>query len=296
MLALPAEALILDRGAFRIGTEQRWIAGAVGLAEAMPARDERDGFFVVHRHAEEGFADVFGGGNRIGIAIRAFRIDVDEAHLHGAERLGQLALAAIAFVAEPGAFRAPVKFFRLPHVGAAAGKTESLEAHRLERDIAGENVEIGPGNLAAVFLLDRPQQAARFVEVGVVRPRIERREALLSGAGAAAAIGDAVGARAVPRQANEQAAIVAEVGRPPRLRIGHQCPQILDHGVELEALELFGVVEILAHRVGLGRVVVQNLYVQLLRPPVAIPGSMARERALARVLVVGFCVHETLLH
>ena len=111
----------------------------MGLAEGMAARDERDGFFVVHRHAEEGFADVFGGRDRIGIAIRAFRIDVDEAHLHGAERLCELAFAAVAFVAQPGAFRAPVEFFRLPHVGAAAGKTESLEAHRLERDVAGEN-------------------------------------------------------------------------------------------------------------------------------------------------------------
>ena len=49
-----------------------------------------------------------GGRERIGIAVRAFRIDVDQAHLHGAERLGELALAAVALVAEPGAFRAPV--------------------------------------------------------------------------------------------------------------------------------------------------------------------------------------------
>src|SRR5689334_22155894 len=53
MLALPAEALILDRAAFRIRPDQRRIAGAMGLAEGVPASDQRDGLFVVHRHAEE---------------------------------------------------------------------------------------------------------------------------------------------------------------------------------------------------------------------------------------------------
>ena len=60
VLALPAEALILDRGAFRLGADQRRIAGAVGLAEGVTAGDQRHGLFVVHRHAEEGFADVLG--------------------------------------------------------------------------------------------------------------------------------------------------------------------------------------------------------------------------------------------
>jgi hypothetical protein len=58
VLALPAEALILDRAAFRLRADQRRIAGAVGLAEGVAAGDQRDGLFVVHRHAEEGLADV----------------------------------------------------------------------------------------------------------------------------------------------------------------------------------------------------------------------------------------------
>src|SRR5215472_13515036 len=40
---------------------------------------------------------------------------------------------------------------------------------------------------------------------------------LLSGAGAAAAVCDAVGAGEMPRHPNEQPTIVAEVGRPPIL-------------------------------------------------------------------------------
>ena len=130
VLALPAEALILKGAAFRLRSDQRRVARAVGLAEGVAAGDQRDGLLVVHRHAEERFADVFRGGERVRIAVRPFRIDVDQAHLHGAERLRELALAAVAFVAEPGALGAPVQLFRLPDIGAAAGEAERLEAHR----------------------------------------------------------------------------------------------------------------------------------------------------------------------
>ena len=242
----------------------------MGLAEGVAAGDQRDGLLVVHRHAGEGLADVAGRGDGIGLAVRPFRIDVDEAHLHGAERIGELALAAVALVAQPRAFRTPVELFRLPGVDAAAGEAEGLEAHRFERDVADQDVEVGPGDLAAVLLLDRPQQAARLVEVGVVRPAVERREALLAAAGAAAAVGDAIGAGAVPGHADEQAAVVTEVGRPPVLRIRHQGMQVLDHRVQVEALELLGVVERLAHRIGAGRMLVEALEAQLVRPPVTV--------------------------
>ena len=131
MRALPAEALVFQRARFRLGSNQRGIAGAVGLAERVAAGDQRDGLFVVHRHAEEGLADVLGRGERIGIAVRSGRIDVDQAHLNGAERLGELAFAAVAFIAEPGAFGTPVKLFRLPDIGATTSETKRLEAHRI---------------------------------------------------------------------------------------------------------------------------------------------------------------------
>ncbi len=259
----------------------------MGLAEGVAAGDQRDGLLVVHRHAREGLADIARRGERVRIAVRAFRIDVDQAHLHGAERALQLAVAAVALVRQPLAFGSPVDvLLGLPDVGAAAAEAEGLEAHRFERDVAGQDHQVGPGDLAAVFLLDRPQQPARLVEVAVVRPAVERREALLSGSGAAAAVADAVGAGAVPGHADEQRPVVAEVGRPPVLRIGHQGMQVLDHGVEVEALELLGVVERLAHRIGQAGLLVQDLNVQLVRPPVTVgPGSgRVHHRALARAL------------
>jgi hypothetical protein len=59
----------------------------VGLAEGVAAGDERDGLLVVHRHAGEGLADVARRGERIGVAVGALGVDVDQAHLHGGERV-----------------------------------------------------------------------------------------------------------------------------------------------------------------------------------------------------------------
>jgi hypothetical protein len=63
----------------------------------------------------------------------------------------------------------------------------------------------------------------------------------------------------VPGHADEERPIVAEVGRPPILRIRHQGTQVLDHGVEIEAFEFLGVVECRAHRVGQRGVLVKDL-------------------------------------
>ena len=91
--ALPAQALLLDRGALGLGTDQVAVAGAVGLAEGVAADDQRGGLLVVHRHPAERLADVDGRGQRIRLAFRAFGIDVDQAHRGGAVRLRELARA-----------------------------------------------------------------------------------------------------------------------------------------------------------------------------------------------------------
>ena len=115
------------------------------LAERVPAGDERDGFLIVHRHARERLPDIPRRGERIRLAIRTFRIDVDQTHLHGGERLLKLAIAVVAFVSEPFAFRSPIDILLgFPHVFAATTETEGLESHRFERDVAGEDDQVGP--------------------------------------------------------------------------------------------------------------------------------------------------------
>src|ERR1043165_1791868 len=188
----------------------------MSFTKGVTAGNQRDRFLVVHRHACECLANVVSGCDRIGLAVWSFRIDVDEAHLYCAERFLKLAFAAVAFVAEPCPFRSPVELLWFPGVGATAGKTESLEAHRLERDVADQHKQISPGNSATVFLFDGPQEPARLVEVRVVGPTVEWRKTLLPAASSAAAIRDTVSAGAVPGEADEQATVMTKVGRPER--------------------------------------------------------------------------------
>ena len=194
----PAEALRLDGATLGFGTDVLRAGCAMALAEGVAADDERNRLLVVHRHAGEGLSNVPGGSQRIRVAVGPLRIDVDQAHLHGAERTGELPVAAVALISEPGVLGAPEDLVGLPDVLSPEAEAERLEAHRFEGAVAGEDEQIGPGDLPAVLLLDRPEQPAGLVEAGVVGPTVEGGEALSAAAAAAPAIGDAVraGARA----------------------------------------------------------------------------------------------------
>src|SRR5581483_1645289 len=196
---LPAEPLLLDIAPLRFGSNI--LSGnrrTVSLAECVAAGNQRNRLLVMHRHTAKRFTDVPRGGDWIRFAIRPFRIYINQAHLDCAKRAGQVAITAVSFVAQPFRFRSPIKLFGLPDVLSPASKTESLETHRLQSDVAGENQQVGPRNFAPVLLLDRPKKAARLVQVHVIRPTIERRKALLPGSRTSAAVANAVSAGAVP--------------------------------------------------------------------------------------------------
>ena len=259
----------------------------------MPAGDQSDRLLVVHGHAAERFPDVVRGSERVRLSVRALRVHVDQAHLDGGERVRELAVAAVALVAEPFVLGAPVDVVRLPHVLAPAAEAERLEAHRLEGAIAREDEEIGPRDLPSVLLLYRPEQPARLVEIDVVGPTVEGREALHAGARPATAVADPVCPGAVPRHADDERAVVAPVGRPPVLRRRQHLDDVLFQYLEVEGRELRGVVEVLAHRIPqrIGRL--EQLQVKRARPPVAVrPGrppvlaalsAFARDRACLRL-------------
>src|SRR5690348_10926121 len=288
-LAPPAETLFLNVTGFRYYAHQCRVAGAMRLAKRVTAGNQRNSFFVVHSHAAKRLANIFCRCQRVWLAIWAFGVHVNQAHLHGSERVLKIAFTAISLIRQPLAFWAPVDvFLRLPGVGAPAAEAERLEAHRLKRHVARQNHQVRPGNLPPVFLLDRPQQSPRLIEVYVVRPAIERRESLLTCTRAAATVADAVRARAVPCHANEKRAIMAEIGRPPILRVRHQRVQVLNYSIQVETLEFLGIIEVFAHRIGQVRMLVKHLDVQLVRPPVTIRvcGRRARKRTFS------FCCHD----
>jgi hypothetical protein len=91
----------------------------------------------------------------------------------------------------------------------------------------------------------------------------------------------------VPRHADEQRAVVAEVRRPPVLRVGHQRREIFLQSRQVEALELFRVVEVLAHGIGLGGMLVQEFELQLVRPPVAVRGGRGGGAVVERAFGFG---------
>ena len=267
----PAQALLLDARGFRLSAEMAFRRCAMALAEGVPASHQRDGLLIVHRHPREGLADVTGGRDGVGGAVRPLRVDVDQTHLHGAQRSFEHPVAGVAIIAKPGGFGAPIDvLLRLPQIGAAAGEAEGLEAHGVQSAVAGEDDQVRPGKPLAVLLLDRPQQPARLVEIGIIRPAVQRREALSASGGAATAICDAVSAGAVPSHADEEGAIMAVIGGPPILRGGHQGDQVALQRGQVQLPERLGVVEPGPHRVRLGAMLMQDPEVELIRPPVPV--------------------------
>src|SRR5450432_2768781 len=99
VLAAPAETLRLEIRSLGVCTHEGGIAGTMSLAEGMPAGDQRNSLFIVHCHALECFADVSGGSQGIRLAVWAFRIDVNQAHLYGTERIFEFAIPGVANIA-----------------------------------------------------------------------------------------------------------------------------------------------------------------------------------------------------
>src|SRR5205823_5118695 len=175
---LPSDELRLYRRGLRFRTDVLRTVRTMGLADGMAADDERNGFLVVHRHASERFANVPCCRERIRLPAGPLGIHVDQTHLHCAERLVELAIAAVALISEPRLFRAPENLVGCPFVFSPEAEAERLEAHRFISNVAGEDDQIGPGDFPAVLLLDRPEQPPRFVEVRVVGPTVEGSKAL----------------------------------------------------------------------------------------------------------------------
>ncbi len=255
----------------------------MGLAEGMAADDQRGGLLVVHRHPAERLADVDGRSQWIRLALGPFGIDVYQAHRGGAVRLGEITLAGVALVgAQPFVLLTEEDLLGLPDVGPAEAEPESLKARRLQRHIAGEHQQVGPRDLVAVLLLDRPQQPACLVQVGVVGPTVERGEALHALPATAAAVVDAVGARGVPAHADEQSGIAAVVGRPPVLRGGDDRQHVGLQRLGVDLGEFLGVVEVFTVGVGRRSVRVQFRHVDLVGPPVLV-GERSARLGLGRV-------------
>src|SRR5690606_4115757 len=95
------------------------------------------------------------------------------------DALGTVRIANVA--TEPSFLGAPINvLIGFPGIFAPASETEGLESHCFEGHVAREDHQVGPRNLAAVFLFDWPQESPRLVEADVVRPTIQWSKPLLA--------------------------------------------------------------------------------------------------------------------
>ena len=191
----PAQALLDHVCTFWVWAQVLRLAVTVAFAHGVATCGKGHCFFVIHGHAGKGQAHVLRSAQGVGLAVHAFGVHVDQAHLHSSQRVFQR-LALVIFVTgrtQPFFFRAPVDvLLGVPNVFAAKGKAVGFEAHGLVGHIACQDDQVGPADAVAVFLFDGPQQAACFVEVDVIWPRVEWCKALVARAATPTAIGHAV--------------------------------------------------------------------------------------------------------
>ena len=130
----------------------------MGLPKCVATGDEGNRLFVVHGHSLKCLADIPGRRQRIRHAVRTFWIDVNKAHLHSAQRINEFTIAVVALIAEPRGLGAPINvLLGSPNIFSATGEAKCFETHRLQRNVAGEDHQVGPGEFATILLLDRQQ-------------------------------------------------------------------------------------------------------------------------------------------
>ena len=129
---LPAEALLLDGAPSGSGPTYSAPAAPWHLPNVWPPTMSAtvSSSFIAMR--AEGLSNVPGRSQRIRVAVGPLRIHVDQAHLHGAERTGELPVAAVALISEPGVLGAPEDLVGLPDVLSPEAEAERLESHRFE--------------------------------------------------------------------------------------------------------------------------------------------------------------------
>src|SRR5690606_31235245 len=106
--------------------------------------------------------------------------------------------------------------------------------------------------------------------IAVVGPAVERGEALRAGAATATTVDRAVGTGCVPRHADEKRSVVTPVRRPPVLRVGHEGIDVAAQLVHVELCERLRVAVVLAERARAGVLLVQDVEIERVRPPVLV--------------------------
>ena len=161
----------------------------------------------------------------------------------------------------------------MPDVFTAKGKSKGFKTSHFVGNRTRQNDQIGPRDFVAVFLFDRPQKTTALIGIDVIGPGVQRGKALVASTATTTAIGKAIGACGVPRNAGKHADIAAPIGGPPILAFGHQRAEIVFNRLNVELFDFFGVIEIFAERINLGVMLVQDVKIQRIGPPIGHRGA-----------------------
>ncbi len=74
----------------------------------------------------------------------------------------------------------------------------------------------------------------------------------------------------MPGHSDEKTSIMAVIGWPPGLAIGHEVGEVTFHSLIIETFKLSGIIKASAVRARLGAVLVKDVDRKLVGPPVAI--------------------------
>ena len=74
----------------------------------------------------------------------------------------------------------------------------------------------------------------------------------------------------MPCHADEEGAVMAVIGWPPVLGLGHQGHHIGFQGIEVQSLESRSIVKAVSHGARQAGMLMQHLQIELVRPPIAI--------------------------
>lgn len=97
------------------------------------------------------------------------------------------------------------------------------------------------------------------------------------------------GTSRVPGHADEETTIMAKVGGPPVLGIGHEGSEVLLDGVEVEAVEGSSIVEFTAERVADDIVLAQDVELEAVGPPVTVLGTAGGDVGHGTLLLGHVC-------
>ena len=96
---------------------------------------------------------------------------------------------------------------------------------------------------------------------------------MVAGAGSATTVFDSVSASRVPCHADHEAAVVAVVGWPPLLRVGHHGFEISLNCAEIERCKLCGVIKVIVHGVRGWVALMEDSKIELFWPPHVVGNS-----------------------